>query len=149
MNPLSQEPRDGDFVAYLEALEKRQIAALRMQHTLASAGATTQDDDAPGSELPALGRAQAGAPRQRLQTNGATPTAASLPAGIVVALIVGAVFAFSGLLGDGGPFLFLIGVALLVYAVRRLLRFRRGVPERARQQALQRVASLIDAARKR
>jgi hypothetical protein len=150
VNPPSQEPRDGDFVAYLDALEKRQLAALRIQHTLASAGATSKAEDTDEAERPASGRTDADAPPQRMQTKNTTATAGNgLPAGIVVALIVGAVLAFSGLFGDGGPFLLLVGLALLVYGVRRLMRFRRGVPDRARQKALQRVASLIDAARKR
>ena len=97
----------------------------------------------------ALGReADALRGRQQTKTSG-TAASAALPAGIVVALIAGTVLLFSGLFGDSGPFLFIIGVALLVYAVRRLLRFRRGVPGRAREQAMQRIASLIDAARKR
>ena len=147
MNVQSQEPPDGDFVAYLEAIERRQLAALRVQHMLPAPGAVAQPD-APDADRPAARQAEADALRER-QTGTPGAAAAALPAGIVVVLIIGAVLVLSGLFGDGGPFLFIIGVALLIHAIRRLLRFRRGVPDRTRQQALQRVAALIDAARKR
>jgi hypothetical protein len=152
VNPQSQEPPDGDFVAYLEAIERRQLEALRVQHMLPSPGATMAGSaEEPDAEHPARSRAEADAPRGRQQskTSGTAASTAGLPAGIVVALIAGTVLLLSGLFGEGGPFLFMIGVALLVYAVRRLLRFRRGVPDRARAQAMQRIASIIDAARKR
>jgi hypothetical protein len=152
VNPESQEPPDGDFVAYLEAIERRQLAALRLQHTLPSPGATMAGGvQEPNAEQPALSRAEAEAQRRRLQqpTTSRSAAHAALPAAIVVALIVGAVLLFSGLFSDGGPFLFVIGVALLVYGVRRLLQFRRGVPDRARSQAMERISSLLDAARKR
>ena len=150
MNVQSQEPPDGDFVAYLEAIERRQLAALRFQHMLPAPGEMAQPDapDASETDRPAASQAEADALRKR-QTGSPGAAAAALPTGIVVALIIGAVLVFGGLFGDGGPFLFIIGVALLIHAIRRLLRFRRGVPDRGRQQALQRVAALIDAARKR
>ena len=149
MNVPSQEPPNGDFVAYLEAIERRQLAALRGQHTLPLPDAGQPERETRDEGRPALNRADADALRDRLKSGQPDGATAALPTGIVVALVIGAALVFSGLLGDGGPILFIVGAALLIHAIRRLLRLRRGAPDRARQQALQRVASLIEAARKR
>jgi hypothetical protein len=145
VNPLGQEPRDGDFVAYLEALERRQLAALRIEHRLP---ASTNEDaeivtEVTESAPPKPG--DTGAVMHRPQHQVRAP---ALPTGAVVALVVGAVLLISALFSDGGVVPFVIGLLLLVHGARRLARLRR-VDSDARQQALQRIAALPDTSRKR
>ena len=112
-----QEPRDGDFVAYIEALQRESAARLARQHvtvieTNADSKRTGQFfEEKPKSPVPGLQQAVERFVRR-------PPDAKIVKA--VVASVVGAAF-FLAWLGSGGPFSFIIGVALLAYALPRLL----------------------------
>ncbi|MGZ8272602.1 MAG: hypothetical protein ACXWUM_01720 [Burkholderiaceae bacterium] len=113
-----QEPRDGDFVAYVEALQRESAARLAQQHvgvteTTAASKTTGQffEEKPRPAVVPSLQQSV-----ERL-VRGA-PDARVVKA--LVAGVVGAVFLLVWL-GDGGPFSFIVGVVLLAYAVPRLL----------------------------
>lgn len=114
-----QEPRDGDFVAYIEALQRESAARLAQQHvavieTNADSKRTGQffEEKPKPPVVPGLQHAVERFVRR-------DPDAKVVTA--LVAGVVGAVFLLTWL-GDGGPFAFIVGVALLAYAVPRLLR---------------------------
>jgi hypothetical protein len=125
MNPSSSnigvpagEPKDGDFVAYLAAIEKRQLAMLAAQpahaaHTPpALSGPHSPHSDSHASAQPGatpLTAAQAEALRARLKSAGD----AGLPIGAALMALIGLVFTVQGLLTDGGIVLLLIGLFLL------------------------------------
>ena len=113
-----QEPRDGDFVAYIEALQRESAARLAQQHvtvieTNADSKRTGQffEEKPKSPVVPALQQAVERFVRR-------PPDAKVVKA--MVAGVVGAAF-FLAWLGSGGPFSFIIGIALLAYAVPRLL----------------------------
>jgi hypothetical protein len=104
------EPANGDFVAYVEAIERRQLAEMSRPHALAhpspgSGAATTQARNAV--------RAASGARAGR--------TARPLSTGSLLMLIAGALALANALFGDGGIIAFVIGVALLWQPVRRMI----------------------------
>lgn len=113
-----QEPRDGDFVAYIDALQRESAARLAQQHvgvteTTAASKTTGQffDEKPKPAVVPNL--QQTVERLVRHDTDGK----------VVKALVAGVVGAVSLLawLGDGGPFSLIVAIALLAYAVPRLL----------------------------
>jgi hypothetical protein len=123
-----QEPRDGDFVAYIDALQRESAARLAQQHvgvteTTAASKTTGQffDEKPKPAVVPNL--QQTVERLVRHDTGGRVLKA-------LVAGVVGAVFLLAWL-GDGGPFSLIVAIALLAYAVPRLLgafRTRAGRP---------------------
>jgi hypothetical protein len=119
-----QEPRDGDFVAYIEALQRESAERLAQHHinvNLAAAAPTGASKSAShffesaAQAKPAPGAVVDEAVKRVLRPD--------VDAGLVKALVAG-VFGLVFLLawfGRGGALSFLIGVILLVYAVPRLL----------------------------
>jgi hypothetical protein len=114
-----QEPPNGDFVAFVEKIEREQLARALQPHKLqdASAGGRSVARESVGadprpqsaSEAQQALRAQAGASRP-------APTAALIGAAIGAALI-----AF-GTMAEGGIFLALVGALLLWHNVRKVWR---------------------------
>jgi hypothetical protein len=118
-----QEPRDGDFVAYIDALQRESAARLAQQHvgvieTTAASKTTGQffEEKAKPAAAPGL--------QLSVERFVRDPDARIVKA--VVAGVVGALFLLAWL-GDGGPFSFIAAIALLAYAVPRLLRAFRGL----------------------
>jgi hypothetical protein len=120
------EPKDGDFVAYLAQIEKRQLAALptRAAHTPPSLNgphtpSTESQDD--WTERAPLGAAEAERLRQQLALDSRQRK------GLIGAAFMGLFglfFTVQGLLADGGIVALLIGAFLLWrawIAVRRAL----------------------------
>ncbi len=108
------EPPNGDFVAYLEDLERRQLAAMgrpQAAHSAPPAGA-------PHATAQPLSREAAGAPVQRLR---ASRAALPLSTGSLLMLIVGALSLANALLGDGGIVALAVAVVLLWRPVRQLM----------------------------
>ena len=126
----NNEPPGGDFVAYLKAIEREQIRALRLNGAAAEALAAASELLAPhpsraadsprpgargaarptGAEPRPLDRAQAEALKQQLKAGGRTGS--SLVAGLFMGFI-GLVLLLSGLFSDGGWALIAIGAILL------------------------------------
>lgn len=113
------EPKDGDFVAYIDALQRESAARLALQHvnvvdvafpTKKAQGDTFGDGTAPASSPPAGSVAGRFVRRDR--------DARVVKA--IVAGVVGAVLLLTWL-GDGGLVPFFVGIALLGYALPRLL----------------------------
>ena len=132
-----QEPRDGDFVAYIDALQRESAARLAQQHV-----------NVVDVAFPTKGR---GTAFEEKPAPAATPDAVPGTGGFVrrdrdaklaktlVAGVIGAAFLLTWL-GSGGPFSFIVGVALLAYALPRLLAaFRAQVQQPANKTMIERV----------
>lgn len=126
-----QEPRDGDFVAYIEALQRESAARLAQQHvgvTETTAASKTTGQFFEEKERPAA-RPDL---QQSVERFVRDPDARVVKA--IVAGVAGVVFLLAWL-GDGGPFSFIVAIALLAYAVPRLLRGFRGPTQRPANRA--------------
>jgi uncharacterized membrane protein YeaQ/YmgE (transglycosylase-associated protein family) len=128
------EPKDGDFVAYIDALQRESAARLALQHvdvagvafpTKKAQGDTFGDGTAPASG-PAAGSVAGRFVRRDRDANFVKA---------IVAGVIGAVFLLTWL-GDGGLFPFVVGFALLGYALPRLLSAVRGAGTRPSNRAL-------------
>jgi hypothetical protein len=128
------EPKGGDFVAYIDALQRESAARLALQHvnvvdvafpTKKAQGSTFGDGTGPAS----------------------APAAESIPGRLVrrdrdativkaiVAGVVGTVFLLTWL-GNGGLFPLIVGIALLAYALPRLLAALRAQGQQSTNKAL-------------
>jgi hypothetical protein len=115
------EPKDGDFVAYIDALQRESAARLAQHHGLVVA-------------TPHDAKAEAVRPVTTIdRAFGKDGQAARVKA--VVAAVAGGVFLLNWL-GNGGAFSFILAVALLVYAVPRLLAAFRGPPAAVSNKAI-------------
>jgi hypothetical protein len=131
MNTPDQGPKDGDFVAYIEQLERRQMRP----------GTAAAPQPSVASPL-----------HKPMQTTAATslPNAASLPA-VATALkalpvglaAVGLVLLIAGAMFNGGIFLIALGLVLLWQAGRAALRSARAATDLGKSQAAQQVAALL------
>lgn len=144
----SQEPRDGDFVAYIEQLQRESAARIRAQSQvpmvelpantpprtgaprpanpppsgLGPAGQATRRGSMSGDETaPVLDRRQAEEMLARLARSGATSQNASAS----VALAIGIVLLLSWFAFDTGALPFLVGLGLTLWAASRLRRATR------------------------
>lgn len=113
------EPPDGDFVTYLEDIERRQLDSLARPHALAH---PSPQGGVQGAGKP-LSRDEARPLVERLR---AARTFFPLPGGALLMLAVGALALANALFGDGGIVALAIGVALLWGAIRRLIAGARG-----------------------
>lgn len=115
-----QEPRDGDFVAYIDALQRESAARLARQHvSVAEAGFSSGPaESVPGDRL-------SRPPQSPAQTAPAGPVRRGRERDArlfkaLVAAVIGTASLLSWL-GRGGAFSFIVGVVLFAYAVPRLL----------------------------
>jgi hypothetical protein len=122
-----QEPKDGDFVAYIEALQRESAARLEQQHVVVH-----EADGSPkyGSAFSQQGKATTPV---RLEQSIERVLRADSQGQLVralVATVVGAMLLLSGL-GNGGLLFLVAGIALLAYGAPRLFRTFRalGTPE--------------------
>jgi len=123
------EPRDGDFVAYIDALQRESAARLARQHVNIADpafphGVAASGHD--GSSLPHPAASPTGTAPASAVRRARAPDAKVFRA--LVAAAVGAVSFLSWLRGSG-TFALILGAALLVYAAPRL---RAAYRERAR-----------------
>ncbi|MGE5337665.1 MAG: hypothetical protein ACM3PU_07545 [Gemmatimonadota bacterium] len=129
MNVPTGEPKDGDFVAYLEEIERRQMAHLPSPARDAAADAKLHAGQM--SSAPPYGK----------------PTTNPLPAALVGNLVLGVVgifFLVFGLVGDAGLIAVAVGVFLIWRAAKSLsVELRRGQPD-----VRSKLAQALDAARK-
>jgi hypothetical protein len=128
------EPKGGDFVAYIDALQRESAARLALQHvnvvdvafpTKKAQGSTFGDGTGPAS-APAAGSIPG---RLVRRDRDATVVRA------IVAGVVGAMFLLTWL-GSGGLFPLIVGLALLAYALPRLLAAFRGPGRQSINRAL-------------
>jgi hypothetical protein len=128
------EPKDGDFVAYIDALQRESAARLALQHvnvvdvafpTKKAQGDTFGDGTGPAA-APAAGSISGRFVRRDRDAN--------LVKAIVAGVIGGALL--MTWLGDGGLFPFILGIALLAYALPRLLAAVRAQGQRPTSKAL-------------
>jgi len=166
----TQEPRNGDFVAYIEQLQRESAARLRastrsqlveLPNTpIGTRDATRQppagalSPRAPTAPRPPAGTIETQGPvlnRQQAEElverlKGAVrnaPRERRPAAGPAIALIVGALMIVNALAGDGGIFPLIAGIGLVVWGFRRLhLQGTAGAAERRRkhEEYKQRVA---------
>lgn len=107
MNQPAGEPKDGDFVAYLAQIERKQLA-----HLPAAAQAMAPGEATQGAAAQPPGPASATQPA-------AKPLPPTLVGGLVLGLI-GLFFLMLGLAGDGGWIAAAIGAFLLWRAAKSL-----------------------------
>ena len=128
------EPKGGDFVAYIDALQRESAARLALQHvnvvdvafpTKKAQGSTFGDGTGPAS-APAAGSI----PGRLVRRDRDATVVRSIVAGVV-----GAMFLLTWL-GSGGLFPLIVGLALLAYALPRLLAAFRGPGRQSINRAL-------------
>lgn len=131
------EPRDGDFVAYIEALQRESAARLAQQRVHIVGESTPREAaghffEAKGKAAPPVSIEQAVQRFVRRDADAKTVKA-------IVAGVVGAVFLLTWL-GNGSPFAFVLAAVLFVYAIPRLLAaFRRGAQTPSNRAAVDQV----------
>jgi hypothetical protein len=113
---LGQEPRNGDFVAFLDELQRESAARLAAGHVVLPPSFDSAHEKA--ATVPVLTRAQAEALRARLAAGGNREI---LPA---LLLAVGLIVFFGGFIAHGGFASLVIGVALIAWSLNRLARLR-------------------------
>lgn len=129
-----REPAGGNYVAYLDELERRQLAHLAAaQPRLADALTSAPADRGRGTRGKPLTAAERDALLVRLDA--ARRTVGKLGTGQIVAAAIGLMLLLTTLVGEGNVLTLLIGIALLWGPIRRLLRGLRE-PEPAPNRAL-------------
>lgn len=118
----AREPPHGDFVAYVEKIEREQLARAMQPHRLPhlSADGTASSDGSRRDETRTLSAAEA---RRLLQTLGAQGKAGAPPSrGAMLGIVLGAALIAFGMLAEGGFVLVIVGAVLLWHGLRRLRR---------------------------
>lgn len=118
----SREPPGGDFVAYVEKIEREQLARAMQPHKLPhlSAGGKVIADEAPGDSAPALSAGEAQRLLQALKARGNDGTPPTR--GAMIGVVLGAALIAFGLLAEGGVALVVLGAVLLWHNLRKLRR---------------------------
>jgi hypothetical protein len=140
----SREPPGGDFVAYVERIEREQLERALRPHKLPQL--TGGGKFATEEKAQPLSAVEAQRVRDQLK---AQSRAGSVPLGPLIGGLIGAGLIAFGLLAEGGTFLVLLGAFLLWHNLRRLRRaaatpppsqqieaaFGRGTPRDARRRS--------------
>lgn len=108
-----REPPHGDFVAFVEKIEREQLARAMQPHKLPQLSA--------GGKLVAT---DAGAAARGAASPAAARPAAPGGRGAQIGVAIGAALIAFGLLAEGGIFLALLGAVLLWHNLRRMQRRR-------------------------
>lgn len=135
----SQEPRNGDFVAYIEQLQKESALRMNAKSDVAMVDTRTQSANPPSAAADSRRVAMANAPaapvlnRQQAEELVARLTRARASGEVAasIGLVVGIFLLLLWFASDAGGLPLLVGVALTVWAVSRLRRLRqqrRGEP---------------------
>jgi hypothetical protein len=117
-----QEPRDGNFVAYIDALQRESAARLEAQSRVPMVELTGRHPPRAGGVIdtaPVLSRQQADELRQRLARR-----SASLPATAGVVLATGAVLLIAAMIFDLGVVPVFFALGLMAWGFSRLRRSR-------------------------
>ncbi len=115
------EPPNGDFVAFVEKIEREQLARAMQPHTplhldVAGKGGENADD----GKARALTTPEAQRVLQMLKAQAADRAVA--PRGALIGAFLGAALVAFGLLAEGGIVLVLVGAVLLWHNLRKLRR---------------------------
>lgn len=130
MNTPDLAPKDGDFVAYIEELERQQLLAnppashAATQAAMNKSSIVTRPIVAPAAQSVL---AAAGAVK-------------SMPIGLIV---IGLVLVIAGTIFQGGIIAIAIGIVLLWQAARTILRAARSATAAEKSQASQQIATLL------
>jgi hypothetical protein len=129
MNTPDQAPKDGDFVAYIEELERRQL--------LAPPPIVHHPTGAQTSKTPTVPVATGAQNAETVAT-----AIKAFPVGLIA---IGLVLVIAGALFDGGLLLVALGIFLLWQAVRTVIRSARAAAATGKSQAAQQIASVLAA----
>lgn len=134
----SNEPKDGDFIAYIEQLQEQQAARL---HARGQAG---EDRPAqPEVQFPAA----APSTTSRVPTHRAGRRALPGLASAVVPLFIGFAIGLNWLIGGSGLLSLMIALALVAYGARQFHRIRQ-LQSADHSQAAARIAQMLGQIRK-
>lgn len=116
----SREPPHGDFVAYIERIEREQLARALQPHRLQhlTAGGAVASEHGAGNKPHALSAAEA----QRVPAPSTGRRNSTAPVGATIGVIIGAALVAFGLLAEGGIVLVVLGAVLLWHSLRKLRR---------------------------
>ncbi|MGH6609830.1 MAG: hypothetical protein ACRECQ_06215 [Burkholderiaceae bacterium] len=134
----TQEPKDGDFVAYVEQLQKESAArVLGAHHSVnqldkTATGASKPDSHFFAGRKPADFR-PASASREAL-TQIATASASRLLSA-TIAIVIGVLLAFYWLFASASIVLLAVGIALVFWGIQRVKRAVQRISPQQRQQA--------------
>jgi hypothetical protein len=142
----TQEPPDGDFVAYIAALEKESAARMHAKSDVPMVdlagegrprGGNRSVSESSATKAPATGMTSAPVIDRRQAEALVARLAHGSPGttGAVVGLIVGIFLLLAWLASDSGGLPFLLGLGLVLWAITRLRRLRserRDAPESRR-----------------
>lgn len=137
MNPGALDPREpphGDFVAYVEKIEREQIARAMQPHRLPqlSTGERAGTDASSDNDRRTLSANEAQRLLQTLKAksnDGEAP-----PRGVIIGVALGLVLIAFGLLAEGGFVLVILGAVLLWHNLRKLRRSPGNVAGSPQQQ---------------
>jgi hypothetical protein len=133
----TNEPKDGDFIAYIEDLQKQQAARLVANAHQTGTGttpagkATQSDGPFEPRAKPTAAEAQRAA-RQRLR-QAAPPFARLL--GAALPALIGLLIGLHWLVAGSGPVQLVIAVFLLIFGARRFKRAMQGLTAEEHAQA--------------
>jgi len=137
--PASNEPRNGDFVAYLEQLQRESAARLLAQtkSPLVQLPAGTARHDHPAAapaEPAAMPRLQVDELLARL----ASQRASTARVGPTLGVVFGAALLLYWIAAGSTPLTLLIGIGLVVWSIRRLRQagIERAAASRAKSEAI-------------
>jgi hypothetical protein len=125
MNTPDQGPKDGDFVAYLEELERHQLRTHR-----------------PASATPGLAASNTTHRAGAVSPASAFGSVGAIPVGLVA---IGLAFVVAGVVFNGGFILVVIGVLLLAQAVRTTLKAAAVMAKERLAQPAQQMTALLTA----
>lgn len=137
MNPGVLDPREpphGDFVAYVEKIEREQIARAMQPHRLPqlSTGERAGTEVSSDNDRGGLSAAEAQRLEQTLKAKRADGQAP--PRGAIIGVALGVALIAFGLLAEGGFVLVILGAVLLWHNLRKLHRSPGGAAGSPRQQ---------------
>lgn len=130
----AHEPKDGDFIAYIERLQEESAARLKLNITFDSdAVASTAAHVPPSGSAPVPGKFEPSTGAEvSLHRHLRTPTSALRLIAGGFAAVAGALLLLQGFFFDAGALSMLIGIGLLVWALPRL-RSALGTPSTQRR----------------
>jgi hypothetical protein len=116
-----REPPNGDFVAYVEKIEREQLARAMQPHKLPhlSTSGKVVTEASTGENPRALSANEA---QRVLQSLRAQAKSGAAPTGAMIGVVLGAGLVAFGLMAEGGLVLVLLGAVLLWHNLRRLHR---------------------------